>query len=147
MRTVRNFIHRTSGASAVEFGLLAGPLVLIIMGILQFYAMHVMQSTLSDALYASAATPEPALLLGQRNAYRDIVCDKTFFPETCKNSLVLEMRRLQDVPTASTAVTEMFQVGSSNDVLSLRATASVVQFVPFIPLLKAKASVVFRRPA
>lgn len=145
-KTEFGFAACRSGASAVEFGLLAWPFLMMTMAVLQFYAMHIMQNTLSDALYQSAAAPEIELLAGQKDAYKAIVCAKTAFTDSCKASLVLEMQRLADVPTTSVALTEKFQAGTSNDVLLLRASTSVVQFVPFIPVLKIKASVIFRRP-
>lgn len=141
------FTRCASGSSAIEFSALALPFLLLIVCIIQYYALHLMQSTLSDALYQSASKPEASLLTGSQSSYATTLCNKTAFPAICTATLKVELQPLQNAPTAKTAITGgTFNAGTSNDVLVLRASTQVVQFIPLIPILTAKASVVFRRP-
>lgn len=144
---LRRFGAASGGATAVEFSLLCLPFFLILLAILQYFCFHIMRGTLSDALYQSASSPETALLLGQKDAYKNILCNKTVFAETCLSTVKLEMQPLANVPTGATAITgAVFNPGTTNDVLLLRGSSEVVNFLPLFPTLTVKASVVFRRP-
>jgi Flp pilus assembly protein TadG len=142
-----SILRQTGGATSVEFSLLCLPFILILLSILQYFSFHVMRSTLSDALYQSTASPETALLLGQKEAYKNILCAQTIFSQTCLDTLKLEMQPLANVPTSATPITgTIFDPGSTNDVLLLRSSSSVINILPMFPTLTVKASVVFRRP-
>lgn len=144
---IRRFGAASGGATAVEFSLLCLPFFLIVLAILQYFCFHIMRGTLSDALYQSAANPETVLLLGQKDAYKTIVCNKTAFVDTCLSTIKLEMQPLSNVATSATAITgTTFDPGSTNDVLVLRGSSNVINFLPMFPTLTVKASVLFRRP-
>lgn len=143
------------GTAAIEFSLLVLPLVLLILGILQFYSLHITQTTLADYLYQSASKPEcePELLAGNKSGYKSKICAKSAFPSTCNSNIKLEMAPIQSftdpisTTKASPITGTIFDKGSSNDVLILRATITVDRFLPLTsPLFTAKASAVFRRP-
>lgn len=143
----RRFPTASGGATAVEFSLLCMPFFLILLGILQYFCFHIMRSTLSDALYQSAASPEPVLLLGQKEAYKNILCNQTVFAQTCLSTIKLEMQPLSSVPTSATPIVgTTFNPGTTNDVLVLRGSSQVVNILPMFPTLTVKAAVIFRRP-
>lgn len=139
-----------SGASAVEFALVAFPFLALCLGVLQFVFLHYTQQTLSDALYSSASNPEAELISGSKSGYIAKICAKIAFQTDClsaTNGIKVEMMRLDDLSTTTTAITgSTFTSGTSGDVLVLRATMPTPKIVAFIPQLTAKDSVIFRRP-
>ncbi|GEP10751.1 TadE/TadG family type IV pilus assembly protein [Methylobacterium gnaphalii] len=137
------------GASAVEFALVATPFLMLCLGVLQFVMLYYTQLTLSDALYSSASNPETELTSGNKSGYVAKLCAKIAFQADCLNStkgVKVEMMRLADLSTSPTAISgTAFSTGAIGDVLVLRATMPAPRIVPFIPILTAKDSVIFRR--
>ncbi|KAB1072842.1 TadE/TadG family type IV pilus assembly protein [Methylobacterium planeticum] len=136
------------GAAAVEFALLAWPMVGLVLGILQFVMIQYTQVLLNDRLHVSAAIPEAELLAGDQAGYKTRLCERivVVVMATCQASLLVELAPLSATPTAETAVAgTTFAPGSKNDVMLLRASLPVTVFVPFIPRVAARSSVVFRR--
>ncbi len=136
------------GVASVEMALLAWPTIFMIIGALQFVIAQYTQVMLSSALYDSASTPEPELLLASADAYKTTLCGKirVVQAQSCKAQIVVEMMRLSDVPTAATGITgATFSAGSANDALLLRAALPTLRILPLIPAITAKSSVVFRR--
>lgn len=147
-RHLRRLRDGEGGATSVEMALLAWPTILMIVGVLQFVIAQYTQLMLSSALYDSASTPEPELLLGSASVYKATVCEKLRIvqPDSCKAQIVVEMMRLSDAPTTATAITgSTFSAGSANDALLLRAALPTLRILPLIPAITAQASVVFRR--
>lgn len=149
MRTKLNLLIDDTGASAVDFALIVFPFLALCLGTLQFVMLHYTQQTLSDAMYSSASSPETELIANNKSGYIAKLCAKITFTASCLDAttgLKIEMIRLADMPTASTAITgTTFNSGASGDVLALRATMPAPQIVAFIPQLTAKESVIFRR--
>ncbi|WP_336488854.1 TadE/TadG family type IV pilus assembly protein [Methylobacterium nigriterrae] len=136
------------GAVAVEMALLAWPMIGLVVGILQLVIVQYTQVQLSNALYDSASSPEAELILGSATAYKAKVCGKIIImpSATCNARLLVELMKLSDAPTAATAVAgTTFDPGSANDALLLRASVPTLQFLPLLPSITARASVVFRR--
>ncbi|QRE74874.1 TadE family protein [Methylobacterium aquaticum] len=138
-----------SGAAAVEFALIAFPLVMLVLGMLQFVIYSYLQQTLSDALYQTASDPEPELLAQDKPGYVAKFCARIAFSDSCLNQttgIKIEAMKLANAPTAPTAITgTTFDTGASRDVILLRATMAAPRIVPMIPELVAQDSVVFRR--
>lgn len=138
-----------SGAAAVEFALIAFPLVMLVLGMLQFVIYCYLQQTLSDALYQTASDPEPELLAQDKPGYVAKFCARIAFSDSCLNQttgIKIEAMKLANAPTAPTAITgTTFDTGASRDVILLRATMAAPRIVPMIPELVAQDSVVFRR--
>lgn len=146
----RKALADETGASAVEFAMVAFPFLALCLGILQFVFLHYTQQTLSDALYSSASNPESELISGSKSGYITKICAKITFQTECLNAtsgIKVELMRLDDLSTTATAIAgTTFTSGASGDVLVLRATMPTPQIVAFIPQLTAKDSVIFRRP-
>ncbi|MCF4125722.1 TadE family protein [Methylobacterium sp. SyP6R] len=138
-----------SGATAVEFALIAFPLVMLVLGLLQFVIYCYLQQTVSDALYQTASDPEPELLTQDKSGYTAKFCARIAFSENCLSQttgIKIEAMKLPNVPTAATAITgSTFDTGASQDVILLRATMAAPRIIPLIPELVAKDSVIFRR--
>ena len=138
-----------SGATAVEFALIAFPLLMLVLGLLHFVIYCYLQQTISDALYQSASEPEAELLARDKPGYKAKICARIAFTQSCLNQtsgITIEAMKLPDVPTASTAITgTSFDTGASQDVIVLRAAMAAPRLVPLVPQLVARESVVFRR--
>lgn len=137
-----------TGAAAVEFALVALPFLMLCLAMLQLLFLHYTQQTLSDALYASASSPEAELTTGNKSGYVSKLCNRILFSTNClaSNGVKVELIRLVDLPTTATAITgTTFNAGSPGDVLVLRAKMPAPQVVFFMPQLIASDSVIFRR--
>ena len=138
-----------SGATAVEFALIAFPLLMLVLGLLQFVVYCYLQQTISDALYQTASEPEPEILAQDKPGYVARICAKVAFRQSClgqAGGITVEAMRLPNVPTASLAITgTVFDTGASQDVILLRAKMPAPRLVPMVPELVAQDSVVFRR--
>ncbi len=149
MTPAAGMLRCRSGATAVEFALIAFPLVMLVLGLLQFVIYCYLQQTLSDALYQTASDPEPELLAQDKAGYTAQVCARIAFSQNCLSpatGIKIEAMKLPNVPTASTAITgSTFDTGASQDVILLRATMAAPRIIPLIPELVAKDSVIFRR--
>ncbi|MBX9929945.1 MAG: pilus assembly protein [Methylobacterium sp.] len=136
------------GVAALEFGIIAGPLVMLIVAVLQFIVYQYTQNLLNNALYDSAAIRETAITSNNKTGYKTAICNKIVIMATaqCATAIIVEMQPLQDVSKTSSPITDgPFTSGTVAQVILLRAILPVTQFVPFIPAMNAKASVVFRR--
>ncbi|WP_207919307.1 TadE/TadG family type IV pilus assembly protein, partial [Methylobacterium segetis] len=145
---LRRFGACRRGASAVEFALLAWPLIGLVLGILQYVVVEYAGVLLSDRLHISAGKPETELLLGDRAAYRALVCGKIVVvpSATCRARLVLELAPLSAGPTAPTPVTgATFSAGLPKEVMLLRAALPIPIVIPFVPAVTVRSSVVYRR--
>ncbi|MGF3024600.1 TadE/TadG family type IV pilus assembly protein [Methylobacterium aquaticum] len=138
-----------SGAAAVEFALIAFPLLMLVLGMLQFAIYYYLQQSLSNALYETASNPEPELLVQDKPGYTAKICAKIALSQSCLNpttGIKIEAMKLVNVPTAALAITgTTFDTGASQDAILLRATMTAPRIVPLIPALAAQESVVFRR--
>lgn len=147
-RPACGFRRDTGGAVAVEFAILVWPIILLILGALQLGVYQYTQVQLTNALFDTAADPEPAIYASDATSYKALICSRIrIMPTaTCKAALLVEMARLADVPTTTTALTgTTFTAGASKDVLLLRAGVPGVRIMPLLPAFWAKGSVVFRR--
>ena len=140
-----------TGASAVEFALVAMPFLMLCMGIFQFLILHYTQQTLTNTLYSSASSPEAELISGNKSGYIAKVCANIIFSTDClstTNGLKVELVPLSSLATTATVITgtDALNPGSSGDALVLRASMPAPLVLSFMPRLMAKDSVIFRRP-
>ena len=128
--------------------MLLWPMIGLVMCILQLVIIQYTQVLLNDALYTSAANPEPELLVNNAALYKTRVCTKirTMPSATCLSTLVLQMGLLQSYSTTAAAISaSSFSSGVSGDVIILRAALPPTRFIPLLPYWTAKSSVVLRR--
>ncbi|MFD0937575.1 TadE/TadG family type IV pilus assembly protein [Methylobacterium trifolii] len=150
-RRAPSLCRDASGAVAVEFAILVWPVILLLVGILQLGLYQYTQVQLGNALFDAASGPseELGLLTGNATTYKTTVCTRIrILPlATCKANLLVEMQVLSTVSTTATAITgTTFNAGASNNALLLRAGIPAIRILPFLPVMWAKGSVVFRRP-
>ncbi|MFE1600899.1 TadE family protein [Methylobacterium sp. ID0610] len=137
------------GATAVEFALLLWPAMVLILGALQFGFYQYTQATLSNALFDTAAAPGTEVILGDQAGYRNRICASIpIIPDaTCRATLLVELEPLASLPTTVTDIQgSVFDPGLPMNLMVLRAAVPTLQILPFAPVMRAKASVVFRRP-
>lgn len=140
-------VRDTKGATAIEFGLVALPFLMMCLGILQFLFLHYNQDSLSDALFAIASQPTVFVTGGDTQAaYKTAICNKSAFQANCTAKLKVERYRLATLPTAQTAVAGTVWQGASGDLVVLRASLDTLQVVGFVPTLTAKDSVIYALP-
>lgn len=138
------------GGAAVEFGVLVAPLVMMLLGTLQFIVFQYTQITLNNALYETAGAPEAEVtaLVPDKAGYTSKLCGKVMNTGSyCVNNILVEMAPLAAYPTARTPIQGvLFLGGASKTPMMIRASLPAMQFVPFIPQLITKSSVVFVKP-
>lgn len=138
------------GVAAVEFGLVALPLVLMLLGVLQFVVFQYTQITLNNALYETAGAPEAEVtaLIPNQAGYKSKLCGKVMSTGSyCLSNVLVEMAPLATYATTRTPIQGLLFLGApSGTPMILRASLPVIQFVPYMPQLVTKSSVVFVRP-
>lgn len=149
-RACRAFAHRDRrGSVAIEFAILAWPLIALLVGSLQLAIHQYTQLTLANALFNSAAAPEQALLLGDQASYQAVLCRKVnILPfNTCMGNVKVEMMPLSSLPTTPTPITgTSFTIGASQTVMALRASVVSVKILPGFPVSQTIGAVLFRVP-
>lgn len=149
----RRFWHDASGASAVEFSIVAGPFILLVLCILQVGVYYLTQSSLDAGIVKTAD--------GLRNSFTQAGTPTLPNAATLKSSVVsnsggmirnnsylaVEIRELSDLSSGSVPVTDgVNDYGGVTSTLVLRAQASVITFVPgFSALVQARSSAIVRR--
>lgn len=95
------FLRARQGATAVEFAFIAGPLLLLIFGILELALVFMMSTALEDAT-AGAARP---LRTGEmqtagtanKTAFAQAICNRmSWLGPTCMNNLQVDVRTYDD---------------------------------------------------
>lgn len=136
------------GSTAVEFALLAWPIVMLVIGGIQLAIYQYTQLMLSNALFDTAASPGTEVLTGDQDGYKTLVCAsiRIMPAATCKAKILVEMAPLINVPTAAQSVQGTFFLpGVPMNLMLLRAAIPAVKILPLLPAIWAKSSVVFRR--
>ena len=137
------------GFASVELAFVALPLLMLLLGVFQFVLLQYTQITLNNALYESASSPEPEItaLIPSKSGYKDKLCAKVMSTGSyCRDNILIEMQPLSLYATTKQEITgNIFIGGIAGTPMLLRAAMPVTQFVPFIPQLMTKSSVVFVR--
>jgi Flp pilus assembly protein TadG len=147
----RRFWRDASGASAVEFAIVSGPFILLVLCVLQVGLYYMTQSSLdtgvirtADALrnsFTQAATPT----LPNATTLKSSVVSNS--GGMISNNLSVEIRELSDLTGGSVPITDgINDYGDVTSTLVVRAQASAVTFVPgFSALIQARSSAIVRR--
>jgi hypothetical protein len=151
--THQRFWRDDDGASAVEFAIVSGPFILLVLCILQVGVYYMTQSSLdtgvirtADALrnsFTQAATPT----LPNAGTLKGNVVSNSGGMIRNNSYLSVEIRELTDLAGGSVPITDgINDWGDVTSTLVLRAQASVVTFVPgFSALVQARSSAIVRR--
>ena len=150
---VARFRPCRSGASAVEFALVAAPFVFTLLGILQVGVFYVAQSALdtgvvrvADSLrngFTAAGTPA----MPSASSLKTSVSGLAGAMIRNDSSLSVEIRQLATLGLGTTPVTDgVADYGTPSSALVLRAEATVVTFAPFLSsLARTRSSAIVRR--
>lgn len=146
---MRTFAACRRGFATVELGFVALPLLLLLIGVFQFVVLQYTQISLNNALYETASSPETEItaLVPDKNGYKTKICAKVMSTGNyCRDNILVEMQPLSSYSTSKQAIAgTIFIGGVAGTPMLLRAAMPVTQFVPFIPRLVTKSSVVFLR--
>jgi Flp pilus assembly pilin Flp len=152
-KTHRRFWQDASGASAVEFAIVAGPFILLVLCILQVGVYYMTQSSLDTGVIRTADalrnsfTQAAAPTLPNATTLKSSVVTNSGGMVRNNSYLAVEIRELSDLGGGSVPVTDgINDYGDVRSALVLRAQASVVTFVPgFSALIQARSSAIIRR--
>jgi Flp pilus assembly protein TadG len=151
-RCIGRFARDSGGASAVEFAIVSGPFLFVLLAVLQMGIYYMTQSSLdtgvirtADALRSSftstSATLPPATTLKSNVA--------TYGGGMVQNnsSLAVEIRPLTSLSAANVPITDgTANYGTTTSTLVLRAQTSVLSFAPgFGSLAVARSAALVRR--
>ena len=140
-----------SGASAVEFALVAMPFVLLMLALPQMAIYFMTQSSLDAGVIQTA----DSLV----NTYYAATTPATMTPAALKTLLVsksgglvhndatlnVELRKLSALGATAVAVGNTVDTSAPKDVLVLRAQAFVTSVVPLMGTMSVRSSVIVRR--
>jgi Flp pilus assembly protein TadG len=149
---LRAFGRDSGGASAVEFAIVSGPFLFVLLGILQMGIYYMVQSSLdtgvvrtADALRSnfvstSATMPAAATLKSNVATYAGGMIHND-------TSLAVEIRPLTSLDSSTVPITDgTANYGTVTSTLVLRAQSSVLSFAPgFGSLAYARSSALVRR--
>jgi len=146
------FCHNRSGASAVEFAIVAIPFLFLVLGILQVGIYYMVQSSLNAGVVSTAATLRSCVVTSPLAS-----CDSTLKASVVANSggmiynnatLAVDLRLLTTLDSPSIAISDgTIDSVSANStvVMVLRAQSSVFTFAPgFGSLAKVRSSAIVR---
>lgn len=142
-----------SGASAVEFAIVASPFIMLLLGVLQVGIFYMTQSALDAGLIRTADNLRNTFTTGTNPTMPTASTLKasvsTNSGGTVRNtsSLAVEIRPLAALDAAVLPVTDgTVDYGTATSTLVLRAQTSVVTFAPgFGSLAQARSSAMIRR--
>jgi Flp pilus assembly protein TadG len=138
-----------SGASAVEFAIVAAPFFLLIVWLLQLGIYVMTQVSLDNGLIAEGEIVRENLVAGTLPSISTIksgVVTGAGALLSNSSTLAVELRTLADLDTGSVAITDGFtDYGTSTSTLVLRASGQVISFAPGFGSINTVTSAVLVR--
>lgn len=145
-RFPRRFLRERSGATAVEFGLIAAPFFFMLFALLEVGHLFVLSSTLENATMDAARrirTGQVQASGGTASTFKQLVCDRmSVFQSQCDANLRIDVRTLNqfaDTPpdpmSNGTTFNEgvlTFQPGGREDIILVRAWWRQPLFTPLM---------------
>jgi Flp pilus assembly protein TadG len=95
IRATRTFLKDESGANAVEFALIAGPFLVLLVGLLEVCMIFIVTTTLEHGAAEATRqirTGELQNAGASAEAFKTIVCDNTFGLLDCDDQLKVDVR-------------------------------------------------------
>lgn len=100
IRVLRTFARARTGATAVEFAFIAGPLLMLIFGVLELALVFMVSATLEGATAAAARPMRTGHLQttgGDRTSFGKAVCDRmSWLGSGCTSNLQVDVRTYSD---------------------------------------------------
>jgi Flp pilus assembly pilin Flp len=151
--TCRRFWRDASGASAVEFAIVSGPFILLVLCILQVGVYYMTQSALDTGVMKTADalrnsfTQAAAPTLPNASTLKSSVVTNSGGMIRNNSSLAVEIRELQDLSSGSVPIADgINDYGDVRSPLVLRAQATSITFVPgFSTFTQARSIAIVRR--
>lgn len=141
MGMIRRFLAETSGASAVEFALLAVPFLAIVFAVMEVAFMFFVDSALDGALQRASRhvrTGDAASNGWTLSTFKQDVCNEMVFSFGCSDRLLVRTTVMSDFSSAhyvsavvngKLSVAESFSPGTASDYMLIQA------FLPWDSLL------------
>lgn len=101
------------GVTAVEFGIIAFPFLILIVAILETALVHMTSLDLENAVKSASRqirTGQAQVAALTSNQFKELVCTKTVLISSCKTTpnLVIDVRSYDDFDTISTDPSELY---------------------------------------
>ena len=149
---LRSFGGNRSGASAVEFSIVAMPFILVIMMTLQMGVFYMTQSALDSGTVQAADSLVNQFYNGTTptiptaSTLKTLVATKAGGMIHNDTTLSVELREFSALTTASVAIGNTVDPSVAGDILALRTQARVPMFVPgFSSLAMVRSAALVRR--
>ena len=141
------WLRADGGATAVEFALVAAPLIFMLFSILELAMVFLVASTLENATSDTARTIRTGAVQtsggGSANAIRDTICAKLgWLQSQCSTNLSVDVRTYSQFtnPTAPSPVTNnafdptklSYSIGAQGDIVLVRAFYRWTLITPFL---------------
>jgi len=130
----RSFVRDQSGASAVEFAIVAGPFFFVVMWLVQLGVLFMTQTALDTGLIFETEIIRAGLTTGNlpnAASIKSSVVTSAGGLITNDSTLSVEIRTLADLNSGTVAITDgITDYGTTTSTLVLRASAQVFSFAP-----------------
>ena len=112
-RLLRTLRRNEDGVTAVEFGLIAFPFLILIVALLETALVHMTTLDLENAVKTASRqirTGQAQVAALTSTQFKDLVCANTVLIDSCKTNpnLVIDVRSYDDFDTISTDPSEIF---------------------------------------
>lgn len=150
MHWLGRFRRHEGGSTAVEFAMVEGVFVTLLLAVIQFGFFFVsslqIRSAVAETVAYASVFSNTTLFLETRDqaSVRETICKDLILVLNCTGSLKLEQMPLESLSTGSEAIAgTQFVVGAPGDVLVRRAEVGIVTFVPGMSSLTIRTSSIF----
>ena len=150
MHWLGRFRRHDGGGTAVEFAMVGGVFVTLLLAVVQFGLFFIstfqIRSAVAETVAYASVFSNTALFPETRDqaSVRETICKDLTLVVNCTESLKIEQMPLESLSTGSQAIAgTQFVVGAPGDVLVRRAEVGIVTFVPGMSSLTIRTSSIF----
>lgn len=142
MQRLGSFFRCRRGVVAIEFGLIAGPLMIMLLGLFQFALFCLEGQRLANALYDLPAYKGSQLTADQYQI-ASLVCSNLSLVEDCVNTVKVQLAPLSDYSEVAVPIDTVVVPGSSGTLMLLRVEAPMISLLPLLGNLPLRASTLY----
>lgn len=144
-RITHTFGRCTSGSTAVEFSLIIAPLLLLLLGAMQFALYSLESQRLSNAVYDIASVKNDVTREGHA-PIAQLICRQLSLVESCTAKLRIQLAPVTQYPSVRMPVASDLQdPGAAGDMMLIRVEADLQPFIPWVGSMPLRASALFVR--
>jgi hypothetical protein len=147
---IDRFRRHDGGGTAVEFAMVGGVFVTLVLGVIQiglfFVSTLQVRSAVAESVAYASVFSNTALYPESRDQakVREAICKDLMLVLNCTETLKIEQMPLESLPTGTQTIAgTQFVGGAPGDVLVRRAEVGIVTFVPGMSSLTVRASSIF----